>query len=544
MRIWLAQINATIGDLEGNSKKILHHINLAKQRNAEFVLFSELALTGYPPQDFLHLPAFIAAAEKKLEEIAKQVKGIIAIIGTPRLTREKTAKPCYNSAAIIQEGKILGFQDKILLPTYDVFDESRYFEPGKQMRIWELQGQRVAITLCEDIWQHSGQVSYTSYARDPVTELLPLHPSIVFNLSASPYSVNKIDRRFQVCNKTAKTLQCPLVLCNQVGGNDSLIFDGHSFYLDKEGQLTHRATGFSEDHLEIDTDKQVKPLQIDSHPTEDLFQALVLGLRDYFQKSGFTQACFGLSGGIDSAIVACIAKEALGKENLLALNMPSRYSSEEGKTESQQLADRLGISYKEISIEAPFSAFLNLLEPHFENRPQDATEENLQARTRAIILMAISNKFGYVVLSTGNKSELAMGYSTLYGDMVGGLGVISDVTKVQVYQLAKWINRNEEIIPWNTINKPPSAELKPNQKDSDSLPPYEIIDTVLKDYVEEYLDPDTIAKKHHYPLPLVTDIIRRIHLNEYKRRQSPPGLRVTEKAFSIGRRFPIVQRWL
>lgn len=375
-------------------------------------------------------------------------------------------------------------------------------------------------------------------------ELATLQPDLLLNLSASPFSVSKLENRIQVGVRAAHTLSCPVILCNQVGGNDSLIFDGFSYYVNATGQLIDLCKGFEEDLHIVDLTKPASPLEINSDPLSNLYQALILGLRDYFHKSGFKKACLGLSGGIDSALVACLAARALGPENVLGVAMPSRYSTKGSLEDAKQLAQNLQIQYREIPIEEPFQSYLDLLTPQFEGRPLDATEENIQARIRGMILMALSNKLGYIVLSTGNKSELAMGYATLYGDMCGGLGVINDLPKMQVYALSKWINREREIIPWNTIQKPPSAELKFDQKDSDSLPDYQIVDNVLQEYIEGYQAPEKIADKYGYSIDLVKDLIRRIHRAEYKRRQSPPGLRVSEKAFTVGRRFPIVQKFV
>jgi NAD+ synthase (glutamine-hydrolysing) len=542
MRILLAQINPIIGDLNGNTERIIQAIEQGREAQAEIVLFPEMALSGYPPEDFLLLPHFMEAVSKKLEQIVQRTKGITAVVGLPRQNPNRLEKILYDSAAILSDQYLIGFQDKVLLPTYDVFDERRYFEPGERVRVWELKGKRIGITICEDLWQHSGFLQSTHYRRDPVIELQEQKPDFVLNLSASPYSVTKFHTRLLVCSKAARTLQCPILWCNQVGGNDSLIFDGYSLCISPDG-LIQCAKGFIEDELIIDTDHLQGHLHIGKNVLEDLYQALVLGVRDYFRKLGFKKACLGLSGGIDSALVACIAKEALGSGNVLAVSMPSRYTSPESRKDAAELAIRLRIQYKEISIEQPFESYLKILEPHFEGKEPDITEENLQARIRGMLLMSFSNKFGYIVLSTGNKSELAMGYATLYGDMCGGLGVINDLTKKQVYALANWINRHEEIIPWHTIQRAPSAELRLNQKDSDSLPDYDVVDQVLQAYVEEHQSPREIAEKYQYPLDLVNDLVKRIHQNEYKRRQAPPGLRVSEKAFSVGRRFPIVQRW-
>lgn len=540
MRILLAQINPIVGDIKGNSLKILQGIAEGKARKADLVVFPELALTGYPPEDLLLLPDFIALAEKALQEIIPSTKGIAAVIGTVRRSQGLKGKALHNSAAVIVDGTVAGYQDKMLLPTYDVFDERRFFEPDGGMRLWSIAGKQVAVTICEDIWQHSSLLKYGSYQHDPVEEIVVLHPDLVVNLSASPFSVSKSTERFQVCAKAAISTKAPLVLCNQVGGNDSLIFDGKSLAVNKSGELISYANGFAEDFLLVDLEAKHSPKEYHADPMQDLYDALVLGLRDYFHKSGFFHACLGLSGGIDSALVACLAVEALGKDNVTGLLMPSRYSSQGSIDDAEALVKTLGIKSRRISIEPIFGSYLESLDSFLDSSP-GITEENIQARIRGMILMAFSNKTGCIVLSTGNKSELAMGYSTLYGDMCGGLAVISDLTKQQVYALSYWINRKGMIIPQNTLDKPPSAELRPNQKDSDTLPDYAVVDNVLQAYIEEHQSPEEIAKRYGYSLELVNDLIRRIYQNEYKRRQSPPGLRISEKAFSVGRRYPIVQ---
>lgn len=600
MRILVAQLNPTIGDLEGNTQKIIQVLDRARKHNADIVLCAELSLCGYPPEDLLLHNSFIEAMEMCLKRIIGASAGLMVIVGLARishtfsrkvatgsieiglqigedsvgLTRpclsegqdrstqcanfpkecEKCGlvrrnlssgeKPLLNSAAVIHDGKLLGYQDKWLLPTYDVFDERRYFEPGTDMNVWELKGKKIGVIICEDIWQHSGEVGSTSYSRDPILELVPHKPDLLLNLSASPYQFQKPDVRVKVCSKAARSLRCPVILCCEVGGNDELVFDGYSVYVDAEGQLRQLAAGFQEDEMLVDLDAPACPCPFHYDPIKDLYQALVLGVRDYFHKSGFKRGCLGLSGGIDSSLVACIAVDALGRENVLGIAMPSRYSSPESLSDAKKLAENLGIEFQQISIEEPFEDYLKLLEPHFLGKGPDVTEENLQSRIRGMILMAISNKLGYIVLSTGNKSEMAMGYCTLYGDMCGGVSVIADVTKTQVYTLSRWINREKEIIPISCIEKPPSAELRPNQKDSDSLPDYEIVDTILQGYVEDYLSPDEIALKYQLPVELVLDLVRRIHRAEYKRRQAAPGIRVTKKAFRIGRRYPIVQGWI
>lgn len=541
MKITLAQLNPTIGDFSGNERKIVQAIEAAKKEGSDLILFSELVICGYPPEDLLLHRDFIEQAEKTLNNILPSTKGIVAIIGLPRRNNDKGEKPLHNSAALIKDGKLIGYQDKMLLPTYDVFDEKRYFESGSEFKIYEIFGKKVAITICEDLWHHSELVNETRYQIDPVTLIKELKADLVLNLSASPYNQQKYNARLKVAQKAAKTLNAPLILVNQVGGNDSILFDGNSLVVDQNGELVTRLAGFQED---IETIEDFIPKNIPTiDPIEDLYQALVMGVRDYFYKSGFKKACLGLSGGIDSAVVAAIAVQALGSENVIGVSMPSRYSSQGSKKDAQDLASALGVELKTIPIEKPYQAFLDLLTPYFENKDPDVTEENLQARMRGVILMALSNKFGYIVLSTGNKSELAMGYSTLYGDLTGGLSVIADVSKAKVYELARYINRDKKIIPISTIEKPPSAELRPNQKDSDSLPPYPIIDQVLEAYVERNEPAADIAKNAHLDIALVKSIIDRIHAAEYKRRQAPPGLRVSSKSFSVGRKFPIVQRF-
>ncbi len=544
LRVLAAQLNPIVGDLEGNTKKILQTLEHARKQKVDLVVFPEMAICGYPPEDLLLHAAFVEAIQPQLDKIIKASQGLMVVVGLVRKNPSRTEKPLFNTAAIIQNGKLLGYEDKCLLPTYDVFDERRYFEPGAAAQVWELKGQKIAVMICEDIWQHSGFVEYSNYMHDPVVDLAPAKPDLLINISASPYQYQKPDVRIKVCAKSAKTLNCPVILCCQVGGNDQLVFDGYSLLVDAQGELRKMAKGFEEDNLLIDFAELPPPFKFTYDDVGDLYRALVLGARDYFHKLGFTKCCLGLSGGIDSALVACIAVDALGKENVLALAMPSRFSSPSSLADAHELTRRLGIDLTEISIEAPFETFLQLLEPHFEGKAFDVTEENLQARVRGIILMAFSNKLGYIVMSTANKSEMAMGYSTLYGDMCGGLAVISDVTKTQVYQLCRWLNRQKERIPKSIIDKPPSAELRPNQKDSDTLPDYAIVDAVLQAYVEEFLSPEEIVKKQKLSLELVRDLIHRIHLAEYKRRQAAPGIRVTKKAFRVGRRYPIVQGWM
>ncbi len=541
MRISIAQLNPIVGDLKGNTEKILVSVEKARAEKADIICFPELAISGYPPGDLLLHDAFITANEESLNEIVQASIGICIVVGFARINYGK-GKHLFNSAAVISDGQILGYYDKCLLPTYNVFNERRYFEPGREVKTFSIKGKKVAIMICEDIWEHAGYAD-TRYTHDPVAELADQKPDLLLNLSASPYQFDKPDVRIAVSKKAAQTLQCPILLCCQVGGNDDLIFDGYSSFVDGQGNLQKLGKAFVEDFFTIDLQKSLPPISFQYDQIQDLYDALVMGVHDYFSKQGFQKALLGLSGGIDSALVACIAKDALGAENVLGITMPSRYSSEGSVRDSEQIAKNLGIAFKKISIEQPFEDYLQLLEPHFEKKPPDTTEENLQARIRGMILMALSNKLGYIVLSTGNKSEMGLGYCTLYGDMCGGLGVIADVLKTRVYELCRWINREKEIIPGSVIEKPPSAELKPDQKDLDTLPEYGIVDQVLQAYVEDHLSAKQIIEQYHLEKELVEDLIRRLHGAEYKRRQAPPSIRVSKVSFSIGRRFPIVHKW-
>lgn len=544
MKIHVAQLNPIIGDITGNTKKILDAIRHGKEEGADIILCPELTICGYPPEDLVYHLSFIDAQEQALQQIINEATDVMVVVGLVRRNLYHGEKHLLNSAAIIQDGAIVGFYDKWLLPTYDVFDERRYFEPGSSIRVWPYRGKKIGIVICEDIWQHAGYVEFTHYARDPILELVPHRPDVLLNLSASPYQFQKPDVRVKVCAKAAKTLQCPVFLCCQIGANGQLIFDGASIAVDKHGKLIGQGKPFEEDHFFVDLEatKEITLEEYDS--MKEIYSALVLGVKDYFNKCGFTRACIGLSGGIDSALVACIAAEALGPTNVLGLIMPSRYSSEHSVVDAKQLAMNIGMPVDELSVEEPFAAYLDVLKPLFQGMEEDVTEENIQARVRGMLLMAVSNKLGYIALSTGNKSELALGYSTLYGDMCGGLGVIGDVKKTMVYDICRWINREEEVIPRSTIDKPPSAELHPGQIDLDSLPEYGIVDKVLEGYVEDNLSRNEISVKYNIPLEIVIDLVQRIHRNEYKRRQAAPILRVTKKSFGVGRRYPLVQNWV
>jgi NAD+ synthase (glutamine-hydrolysing) len=543
MLVTLVQLNPIVGDLKGNFEKIKKALEEAKQKKSDIVVFPELAICGYPPEDLLFFPGFIDAVESSLQEVIPLTKGLFVICGTVRKNPEKWGKELFNTAAVIQDGKLLGYKDKTLLPTYDVFDESRYFEAGEKQKVFTFQKKKIGVLICEDMWQHAGEFSKTRYERDPVNELIKLQPDLVINISASPYYFEKRDMRHKIFSPCAHDLQCPVIWCNQVGANDQLVFDGYSMLMDKQGTMRLSAKGFEEDFLSFNPFDQSDKSPKKSDPYDDLQKALIVGVRDYFYKQGFSKAIIGLSGGIDSALVAYIAVKALGKENVHMLAMPSRFTSLESIEDAAKLAKTLGVSILDIPIDHLFQDFLDLFAPHFQDKPLDTTEENIQARIRGIILMAFSNKFGYLVLSTGNKSEMALGYSTLYGDMCGGLGVLNDVTKTQIYKLAAYINQKKEIIPKRILTKAPSAELKADQKDQDSLPSYEIVDQVIEGYIEEAKSNREIAAEHKIDLTLVDELIRKIHLAEYKRRQGPPAINVTKKSFSKGRRFPIVQKW-
>lgn len=538
MQVVAAQINPTICDLKENVKKILQALDRARNGGADVILFPELTITGYFPDDLLFDAGLIQKCEEILFEIAPFTKNLFAVIGTPRRNESGKEKRLFNSAAIFMDGKLEGFQDKILLPTYDVFDERRYFEPGKKSRLWKWRGKTIVVTICEDLWQHSYRKEwYSNYAIDPVEKLQGETVDLVLNLSGSPYHFSKRNERVKIFQKAARTLSCPVILCNQVGANDQLIFDGHSLYVDETGALITIAQGFQEQDLWIDLKKSQSPLQLREEGIENLYAALVLGVRDYFQKQGFQKAHLGLSGGVDSALVAHIAKDALGKENVVAITMPSRYSSPGSLKDSLELAKKIGIELQEISIEPIFQAYLELLKKLLQGDEKSETQENLQTRIRGMILMAFSNRFGSLLLNTGNKSEMAMGYCTLYGDMAGGLGVLQDVLKLKVFALAEYVGISSAI-----LDKAPSAELKENQTDQDTLPPYEILDPILEDYLEYGLSSQEIAEKRKTSFELVEKIIHKVHEQEYKRRQAPIGIRVTQKAFSKGRIVPIVQK--
>ena len=543
MKIALAQFNPTIGDFEGNSARILEMASEAKSRGAELAVFSELCLCGYPPQDLIERPTFARRNQESLVALAKAI-ALPSIVGFVGRAQDDTGKPVANSAALIASGKILFEQRKMLLPTYDVFDETRYFQPAHTQHVFSLSPETLGITICEDCWNDKNFWAQRLYQRDPVAEIVAKGSTLLLNLSSSPYTIDKRALRDDMLRTIAFEHHVPVVYVNQVGGNDSLIFDGSSVAFMPDGRMGALCKSFEEDLALFDTvtgEGDIRP-----QPNDELgaaYQALVIGARDYVRKCGFRKVVIGLSGGVDSALVATIAADAVGPENVLGVGMPSPYSSEGSLRDARCLAKNLGIQFLVIPITETFGSYRKALAPTFAGLAEDVTEENIQARIRGNLLMALSNKFGSLVLSTGNKSEMAVGYCTLYGDMAGGLAVISDVPKSMVYELSKYANRERERIPLATLTKPPSAELRPNQLDSDSLPPYDVLDRILKAYVEDLHSPEEIAEHYDFPLELVRAVARRVDQNEYKRKQAPPGLKVTSKAFSVGRRFPLAQKF-
>src|SRR5882724_8454063 len=544
MKLALAQFNPTVGDFAGNTARILALAARAKERGADLAVFSELCICGYLPQDLLERPAFIDRNQKELKQLAAKLP-LPAIVGFVGKNKNGTGSGIANKAALLSCGKIVFEQSKMLLPTYDVFDESRYFQPAAEQKVFGFGGEMLGITICEDVWNDKNFWAVRRYDRDPVTELAAQGTTVIINISASPYTIDKRALRVDMLRSIALGHQLPIVYVNQVGGNDSLIFDGASVALTLDGKVAAQAAAFEEDLVLFDT--ATGQGEVHEQPPEEIgyaFRALVLGTRDYVHKCCFQKALVGLSGGIDSAVVAAIAVEALGAENVLGVSMPGAYSSPGSIADAQAVAQNLGIELKTIPISPVFDAYLATLKPVFGSRKADVTEENIQARIRGNYLMALSNKFGSMVLSTGNKSELAVGYCTLYGDMAGGLAVISDVPKLMVYELAKFINRQRQIIPRETIEKPPSAELRPNQKDEDSLPPYDVLDRILKAYIEDLRSPQEIADKYGFDLKLVREIALLVDRTEYKRKQAAPGLKITSRAFGFGRPFPIAQRFI
>lgn len=543
MKIALGQINTTVGALEKNTQKMLEYVAEAKGK-ADVILFPELAIPGYPPKDLLELSGFVEANVRTLNQFAEQIEGIEVIVGFAEPNREPTGKPCFNSAAIIRDRKIISVHRKSLLPTYDVFDEGRYFEPSSAQELVQMNGFPVGVTVCEDVWNDKDSFPRPLYKIDPLQIQVNMGAEYIMNISASPYHQEKWEERHKLLQNEARKYRKFVIYLNLVGANDELIFDGRSVIFSPQGEVMARAKDFEEDLLIFDLNSKEPIIRSSSvSRIENAKKALVLGIRDYVSKCGFSKVHMGLSGGVDSAVTCALAVEALGPENVLGVLMPSQYSSDHSVTDAEALAKNLGIRHEIIPIKHVFDSYRQDLRPIFKNAPEDVTEENLQARVRGNLLMALSNKYNLLLLSTGNKSELAVGYTTLYGDSCGGLAVISDVPKTMVYELAKFINRDREIIPQNTITKPPSAELRPGQKDSDSLPAYEILDPILEAYIEDNLDVDQIVQRTNADRELVRKILLMVDRAEYKRKQLPIGLKITSKAFGFGRRMPIAQRY-
>ncbi|MGE0020986.1 MAG: NAD+ synthase [Draconibacterium sp.] len=547
MKIAFAQLNYTIGDFEGNSAKIIANIEKAKTEGADLVVFSELSVTGYYPHDLLEKKEFIQKAEISVAKIATFCNGIAAIVGAPRINQNEKGKQLFNAAFLLFNGEIQYIQDKTLLPTYDIFDEYRHFEPNRQFGLAQYKGENFAITICEDLWDEQPTASEFGkdklYQISPMEELARLNPAFVINISASPFSYNQEEWRKNVLINKAKKFKIPVLYINQVGAQTELIFDGGSVFINENGEIVKELKYFEEDFLVVDTGNiGEKQLQPKAETIEKIHDALVLGIGDYFRKMGFTRATLGLSGGIDSAITVVLAVEALGAENVRVLLLPSKYSSDHSVEDARQLAENLGIQYEIVKIQPVVDAFEAALSPLFAGTSPGVTEENIQARARGIYLMAISNKFGHILLNTTNKSESAVGYGTLYGDMNGGLAVLGDVYKTDIFKMSRFINRDREIIPENTIIKPPSAELRPDQKDTDSLPEYHDLDRMLFGYIEMNLSPKEIVDMG-FNESVVNRVIRMVNMNEYKRFQAAPILRVSSKAFGFGRRMPLVARY-
>ena len=541
MQVGFAQINTTVGALKQNFDKILEAYTSAVATGAELVLTPELALTGYPPQDLVFKSRFVPETWEGITSLHRRVGAVPLLVGYVDFNPSDSGKPFVNACAILQQGQPIRKVFKTRLPTYDVFDEARYFEPATHQETFELAGRRVGITICEDIWTEEF-LKRDLYHQDPVANLVGQGAEIIVNLSSSPFHVGKPALRIAMVSELASKYKVPFFYCNGVGGNDELIFDGNSFVINSRGETVTRLAHFEEANSVQSEDRPGNRV-VEQSPEEEIYRALVLGVRDYFLKCGFKTAVLGLSGGIDSAVTAVIAAEALGRENVTAVSMPSPYSSQGSLDDAEVLADNLGIQRHVLPIKEPFEVLKGQFKEVFAGKREDTTEENMQSRLRGLTLMALSNKFGHLLLTTGNKSELSVGYCTIYGDMCGGLAVISDVPKTMIYRLARWINREREIIPANSITKAPSAELKLNQTDQDTLPAYEILDAVLQLYIEEQLSPEDIIEKG-YPAETVRWIQRHVDSNEYKRRQAAPGLKVTSLAFGMGWRMPIAQRYL
>jgi NAD+ synthetase len=542
MKLVLAQLNPTIGDFHGNVRRLLAVYEEAVAWGADLVVAPELYLTGYPPRDLLHDRGFLAGNRAALSRLAAATNRTALVVGFVDESASRPGRGLANAAALLQHGRVVAVRHKTLLPTYDVFDEDRYFDPAPDNAPVPFLGKQIGLTICEDIWNDEDFWPERRYRANPPAALAAAGAQLLINISASPWWLGKTRTRFAMLRSLARKLRLPVIFCNQVGGNDELIFDGHSLVFDPEGHLIAEGRLFAEDVLRVDLDRPEPRCFTEPAEESMVWDALVLGTRDYFRKCGFQKAVLGLSGGIDSALTACIAAAALGPENVHGVSLPSRYSSPGSLADARELAVRLGIRYDVLPIEPVFETCRQQLAPLFRNLPEDVTEENLQARIRGLLLMALSNKFGSLLLTTGNKSELAVGYCTLYGDMNGGLAVISDVPKTMVYRIARWVNREREIIPAACLTKPPSAELRPNQTDQDTLPPYEVLDAILEAAVVQGRTFEEIVRDGH-DADTVRRVLHMIHRSEYKRRQAPPGLKVTTKAFGIGRRMPVAHRY-
>lgn len=543
MKVGLCQLNPTIGDFSGNAVRILEAYRQCVESGADLVITPELGTCGYPPRDLIYRSRFVPRTEEILAELAAETGEVPMLVGHVAHSEASAGPRHINAASLLHRGRVGRRFQKCLLPTYDVFDEARYFQPAETVGYFDHLGQRVGVTICEDIWTEDF-LPAKLYVKDPPRALSEAGADLIVNLSASPYHAGKPAERLAMLSAVARSTGCPVVYCNAVGGNDQLIFDGHSMVLSAEGSLRARFPGFCETVRTVDLDAAEVEATTAAPLDEagEIFGALSLGVKDYLRKCGFRSAVIGLSGGIDSALTAAVATHALGPDNVLGVTMPTRFSSQGSVSDSLALARNLGITCHEVPIQTIFETVKSEVRPVFGDRPEDVTEENMQARIRGLILMSLSNKLGHLLLTTGNKSELAVGYCTIYGDMCGGLAVISDLPKTWVYEVSRWVNREREIIPWDTIEKPPSAELRPDQKDEDSLPPYEVLDAILERYVERHWSSGEIIAEG-YDAEVVRWVARAVDLNEWKRQQAAPGIRVTTKAFGMGRRFPIAQRY-
>jgi len=543
VKIALGQINPTVGDFSSNAAKIIDFARRAKAAGAGLILFPELSVSGYPPRDLVERPSFVARNRETAERIAAETAGIAVILGLVTPAHSGTGKSVMNSAALLMDGKIAFIQSKMLLPTYDVFDEMRNFAPAGNQELFSFCGNRIALTICEDAWNDKQFWTKRLYTVDPVDSLIKAGGNFVLNISASPFWIGKRELRRDMLASIARQHKVPVVMVNQVGGDDSLVFDGSSLVLNREGQVIAQGASFEEDLVYFDSQTLTGEMHEQIAEEEaSVYSALVLGTRDYMRKCGFQKAIVGLSGGIDSALTAVIAAEAVGPENVIGVGMPGPYSSQGSIDDARVLAQNLGIRFELLSINPAYEAYRQILQTVFAGQKEDVTEENIQSRARGTLLMSLSNKFGAIVLSTGNKSELGVGYCTLYGDMVGGLAVISDLPKTLVYRVSEYVNSQRAVIPQATLEKPPSAELRPNQKDSDSLPPYEVLDAILEDYVEELHSAVRIAADRGIDMEIVRRVIRMVDRAEYKRQQAAPGLKISPKAFGYGRRFPIAAK--